>query len=188
MLGRYLAGTFDNRAQAIANPAWFVHLQLWHRPISLFQEDSVALFAEQANVYTPENPYRQRILRIHALTDSPNAIQVQYYGFKNPETVKGAGRDPEKLVGLTIDQLDRLPGCILQVEQQGAEPNQRFVATPPIGAKCCFQYAGETRQVVLGFEVTEHTFFSYDKGVDSEGKALWGATMGAYEFNKREQF
>ena len=45
-LARYMAGEFDNREQAIADPAWYVHLHLWQRPVPLFLEDSFTLFAE----------------------------------------------------------------------------------------------------------------------------------------------
>jgi len=47
-LGEYLAGEFDNRE----------HLRLWQRPVNLFTEDSITLFAEQASVIKTlvENP------------------------------------------------------------------------------------------------------------------------------------
>lgn len=64
VLGEYLAGKFDNREQALADPAWFVHLQLWQRPVNLFTEDSITLFAEQANIVNLDRPYRQRIMRL----------------------------------------------------------------------------------------------------------------------------
>ncbi|MDJ0561083.1 MAG: CpcT/CpeT family chromophore lyase, partial [Microcystis sp. M53599_WE4] len=43
--GRYLAGEFENQRQAQAEPVWYVHLRLWLRPLPLFREDSIALFA-----------------------------------------------------------------------------------------------------------------------------------------------
>ncbi|MFM6193835.1 MAG: CpcT/CpeT family chromophore lyase [Planktothrix sp.] len=39
-LAEYMAGEFDNQAQALADPVWYVHLRLWHRPVP------VSLFAE----------------------------------------------------------------------------------------------------------------------------------------------
>lgn len=32
-LAQWLAGEFENRSQALDQPAWFVHLRLWHRPL-----------------------------------------------------------------------------------------------------------------------------------------------------------
>jgi hypothetical protein len=37
-LAEYLAGEFDNSSQAIADPAWYVHLRMWQRPVSLFSK------------------------------------------------------------------------------------------------------------------------------------------------------
>ena len=78
-LGKYLAGEFDNQEQALAEPVWYVHLRMWLRPIDLFPEDSITLFAEQANIINLDRPYRQRIMRLKPGSDSLSAIQVQFY-------------------------------------------------------------------------------------------------------------
>lgn len=188
-LSNYLTGEFDNREQAIAEPAWYVHLRLWHRPVSLFQEDSYTLFAEQANVLKLDQPYRQRLIRLQAIDSSEAGLHAQYYAFKDPSRAKGAGQTPALLQTLTLDEIEALPGCLLSIQQAGVEPASRFVATPPPDCRCYFSYQGETRQVVLGFEASAQEFFSYDKGVEPDtGKALWGAIMGPYQFIKRTGF
>jgi hypothetical protein len=186
-LARYMSGEFDNQAQAIAEPTWFVLLRLWQRPVPLFTEDSLTLFAEQANSLYLDNPYRQRLLRIsHASDGSESSLQVQYYSFKDSGAVSGAGQNPEMLTKLTIEQIDLLPGCILNVTQP--QPSV-FVASPPPNTPCYFSYQGEKRQVSLGFEASANEFLSYDKGIDTEtGSAIWGAIMGPYRFTKRQDF
>ena len=188
-LATYLAGEFDNSQQAIAEPAWFVHLRLWHRPVNLFADDepSLTLFAEQANVLYLDKPYRQRLLRIMpAPKDSQAILRVQYYSFVDPGAVSGAGQNPNQLQSLTLDQVNLLPGCILLVNQP--QPSA-FVAAPPTNTACFFEYNGEMRQVSLGFEASAKEFLSHDKGIDPEtGKALWGAILGAYRFSKRQDF
>lgn len=184
-LAHYLAGEFDNQEQAIAEPAWYVHLRLWHRPVYLFTTDSVVLFAEQANVLTPEQPYRQRLLRLQAQPQQPTTFQVQYYAFKDPSSVKGAGKRPELLERLGLDQVELLKGCVLDLQQVG----ERFIGSPPPDARCYFTYDAQVRQVCLGFEAGSIEFWSYDKGVEPEtGKALWGAIMGPYKFMKRQPY
>jgi len=187
-LAEYLAGEFDNRAQAIADPAWYVHLRMWQRPVSLFSEDSFTLFAEQANILKLDQPYRQRIMRLQEKPDA-DTIQVQYYMPKDPDTLKCAGQNPDLLNTLTPEQLDLLPGCILCVKQQEIAPNSyKFTTTAPPDTRCCFTYSGNTIQVSLGFEATKNEFYSYDKGIDPEtGKATWGAILGPYRYTKREQ-
>ncbi len=186
-LAHYLAGEFENREQAIADPVWYVSLRLWHRPVPLFAADSITLFAEQVNIYTPENPYRQRLLR---LQQDEVGLWIQYYRFLEPEQFKSAGADPQKLARLEQEQVECLPGCILRVEEQPQPSGQAtFVATPPPGSCCTFPYNGETRQVALGFETNGETFLSYDRGIDpTTGKAIWGAILGPYQFRKMQDF
>jgi hypothetical protein len=189
-LGDYLAGKFDNRSQALADSAWFVHLHLWQIPVDLFAEDSITLFAEQANILNLDQPYRQRIMRLMSGGASDALLQVQYYMFKDPSAFSGAGRNPALLQKLTVDELDLLPGCILTVTQQTiASHSYKFTATPPPNTRCCFTYGSQMIQVALGFEVTATEFKSYDKGIDSDtGKATWGAILGPYCYTKREQY
>ncbi len=181
-LAKWLAGEFHNPDQALANPTWFVHLRLWHRPLPFLLEGNLALFAEQANILQLDQPYRQRVLMLQGHDD---AITVQYFAFQHPEQFRGAGADPARLRTLSPDQLEKLPGCLLRVQTQPG----RFMATPEPGCNCYFQYAGQRRQVVLGFEVSEHEFWSCDRGIDPEtGKSLWGAIMGPYQFTKAQDY
>lgn len=183
-LANYLAGEFDNQAQAIDQPTWFVHLRLWHRPLPWKIDGNPALFAEQANVLYLDKPYRQRIVVLQP-TDQPDRFRAQYYAFRQPDRVCGAGANPEILKTLSLEDLELLPGCILTV----THTHGTFKAEPEPEAKCCFQYNGQTRQVILGFEVSVDRFLSFDRGVEPDtGKLLWGAIMGAYEFRKCHDF
>jgi hypothetical protein len=183
-LSHWLAGEFDNKDQALEQPVWFVHLRLWHRPLPFQIDGNPALFAEQANYLYPERAYRQRVMVLQPIAHSQN-LRAQYYAFKQPDRFQGAGANPDRLQDLRLEDLELLPGCMLTVTQQSA----RFKAEPEPDARCCFQYQGEIRQVILGFEVSVDRFLSFDRGVNPEtGQALWGAMMGAYEFHKRQSF
>ena len=163
-LARDLCGEFDNREQAIADPIWFVHLRAWHRPVNLFTNDSCTVFAEQANVLQLDQAYRQRLLRIRSTDDRAEfPLNVQYYSFKNPAAFRGAGQNPDRLGNLTEDQIELLPGCILQVTYEQSLQGDLFHASPPADARCCFSYQGETRQVSLGFEVSPGKFSAMTK-------------------------
>ncbi|MEA5551810.1 chromophore lyase CpcT/CpeT [Anabaena cylindrica UHCC 0172] len=186
-LGHYLAGEFNNQEQAMAESVWYVHLRLWQRPVNLFPEDSITLFAEQANIVNLNQPYRQRIMRLQQGSES---LQVQYYMPKDPTALKGAGKNPTLLNSLTSEQLELLPGCILSITEETLAPHlYRFRASPSPENICSFTYLGNKIQVSLGFEATETTFLSYDKGIDSEsGKATWGAVLGPYRYTKVEAY
>jgi hypothetical protein len=156
----------------------------------LFTEDSLTLFAEQANIVNLDKPYRPRILRLRSSDTTPVSLQVQYYMLKDPEAIRGAGRNPELLKQLTPDQIEFLPGCILTVKQQQVAPNSyEFSASSATGVPCSFSYQGSNYQISLGFEATTEEFRSYDKGIDpTTGKAMWGALLGPFRFKKRQDF
>lgn len=189
-LAKYMAGEFDNQKQAIADPVWYVHLRLWQRPVPLFTEDSLTLFAEQANIVNLDKPYRPRILRLRCSETTPTALEVQYYMFKDSDAIRGAGKNPEMLKKLTPEDIKFLPGCLLKVEQQQIAPNSyTFAAKSATGTPCSFSYQGNSFQVSLGFEANAEEFRSYDKGIDpTTGKAMWGALMGPFRFTKRQDF
>jgi hypothetical protein len=189
-LARYMAGEFDNRQQAIADPVWYVHLRLWLRPVSLFTEDSLTLFAEQANIVNLDQPYRPRILRLYPNPTAPGSLQVQFYMLKDPEAIRGAGRNPELLKQLATEQIEFLPGCTLSVKQHLVSPNSyEFSAFSATDTPCSFSYQGKDYQISLGFEATPEEFRSYDKGIDpATGKATWGALLGPFRFTKRQDF
>lgn len=189
ILAQYLAGEFENKQQAMSEPAWYVNLLMWQRPVSLFEEDSVALFAEQANILNIEQPYRQRILRITP-SSADAEFKVQYYMFKDPNAWRGAGRNYTLLDALTTEEIDILPGCVLSLNTEIlAQDQYKFIAKPIPDNRCTFDYAGNTVEVSLGFEATQKEFLSYDKGIDVETrKATWGAILGPYRYTKLQQY
>lgn len=189
-LATYLAGEFDNQAQASAEPVWYVHLRLWQRPVPIFLEDSLTLFIEQASVVNLDKPYRQRIARLRAKPSAPSELQVEYYMFKDPNAFRGAGSNPELLRQIKASDIELLPGCTLDVSQQLLTPSTyKFSAVLPASSRCCFTYQGEIRQVFLGFEATPAELLSYDKGIEpATGKALWGAVLGPFRFAKCQDF
>lgn len=176
----WLIGEFDNTAQSKEDPAWYVPLRLWHRLLPGRIQGKLAVFAEQSNFLQLDRPYRQRILVIEPQAN--DQLAVQYWAFKDPSQFRGAGANPDLLQQAIEPALELLPGCWLDVERVG----DRFKATPRDGDRCCFTYDSKLRQVVLGFEVSETEFLSYDRGVDPEtGQSLWGAMMGPYRHQKR---
>ena len=178
----WMAGEFSNREQSLDQPIWFVNLVWWQRPIPFNVLGSIAIFAEQANALILDRPYRQRILQF---VESDGKIQVKYWGFKDPSAWLGAGKDRDRLNQITINDIEPLAGCLLDV----TFANGCYKAEMPKDAKCCFQYMDESRQVILGFEVTAQEFWSGDRGVNPEtGTAIWGAIMDFYKFKKIQDF
>ncbi|HEY9706288.1 MAG TPA: chromophore lyase CpcT/CpeT [Allocoleopsis sp.] len=188
-LAHYMAGEFENKAQALENPAWFVHLHLWQRPVFLFNDDSITFYAEQANIVKLDYPYRPRIIRL-CWHNQLQLIQVKYYMLKNPENVRGGGKNSELLTSLTPEDVEFLPNCTLNVKITELDgDNYHFITEPATSEKCTFNYQDNTYQVELGFMATSTEFKTYDKGINpTTGAALWGALMGPYIFTKIQNF
>ncbi|PSN17649.1 chorismate mutase [filamentous cyanobacterium CCP5] len=183
-LAKLLSGAFDNQAQALAEPAWYVHLKLWHRWVELF-EDSITLFIEQISVASGKPPYRQRLIRLQAIDGH---LLGRYYGLKDPEQFQGAATQPQRLAGLSLEDLIDLPTCRVQIRPDPYGFTARM-APDQLGS---FEYQGRTTYLSLGFDIGRPPeaggkvqFAMYDKGIDPmTGKATWGALMGPFRLDK----
>ena len=185
-LAQYLSGEFENTQQAREQPAWYVNLRLWIRPVPIFQEDSITLFAEQANSIKLEQPYRPRILRLR----QKDTIKVEFYMFQDLSIAQGAGQNQELIKNITPENITFLPNCTLKVITQKLKDNQYTFETTSISEKpCSVTYQGTTFQVFLGFKASPDELLTYDKGIDpATGKGTWGALMGPYRFKKCQDF
>ena len=185
-LANYLAGEFDNQQQALEQPAWYVHLRLWIRPVPIFIADSITLFAEQANAIQLARPYRPRILRLR----QKETIEVEFYMFKDLTTAQGAGQNKDLILQIAPEKIKFLPDCTLKVFTQQLANNQYcFETTHKSERPCRVTYQGTTFQVFLGFKATADELQTYDQGIDPDtGRGTWGALMGAYRFQKRQDF
>lgn len=202
-LGHCLAGVFQNREQALAEPAWFVHLRLWSYPVTLFTEDSFTFFIEQASAAFAQLPYRQRILRVRLLNTNSTELLLssdltaEYYALKQPQAYQGATQSPERLKAITEDDLQPLSGSQLQVTSYQQQSVIRYEARQRPGERCQFIVNGEVKNVELAFDAFAPaidsqegaTFLMYDKGIEPEtGKVTWGAINGPFRLKKVEDF
>ena len=178
-LAAYLAGEFDNQAQAREEPVWYVPVRLWHCPLGIWRDRGFAFYAEQSNALKLDQPYRPRVF---LLSETAGQIQVDYYQITDAATVRGGGRSPALLSALTPKDLTPLPGCTLTVTHPAAE---KFSARPNPHSKCQFTVDGTVRQVSLGFDAEPKALQTHDKGINPEtGQAIWGALMGPYCYQK----
>jgi len=193
-LSHSLAGTFQNRDQALSAPAWYVHLRLWCYPTALFREDSVTFFMEQASAAFEQAPYRQRILRIRHRDDH---LTAEYYALQQPSAWQGATQAPDRLQALQPDDLQPLVGSCLPISLVPEAQATRFEARQRPGDRCQFTVNGETKLVELAFDAiaphpnssTQAAFWMYDKGIDaSTQKPTWGALHGPFQLIKVSDF
>ena len=187
-LAQYMSGEFENSQQAFNDPIWYVHLRLWLRPVpQLFSQDSVTLFAEQANIVNPDQLYRSRLLRLKQIEEEK--IVIEHYKFLDILEVQGASREPQRLAAISTKQIELLPTCSLVVNITNGVEGYNFSAFPTDDTPCSFSYQGKSYQVSLGYQVNAKELKTYDKGIDPEtGRGIWGALMGPYCYRKCQDF
>ena len=191
-LATYLAGEFENKAQAAADPTWFVHLRLWQRPVpNLSNEHVFTLFLEQTSPVSDKPPYRQRVLQ---LTNQAGQLQGEYFALKQPLQFLGAGLRPELLGSLSMDDLVSLPNSVAPIQSQTlGTADYQFQAALLDGKYCSFEVGGSRKYVYLGFDVARKKsaveLKIYDKGINPDtGQGLWGALMGPFVLIKQDSY
>ena len=190
-LAGYLAGEFENQAQAADDPTWYVHLRLWQRPVpNLSTVDKFTLLLEQANLATGGAPYRQRVLQ---LTEQSERLQGEYFALKQPLQFQGVGTNPSLLASISTADLVSLPDSVAGIEYQAVDSGYQFRGALPEGKLCSFEYGGDRKYVYLGFDIARQgsgvELKTYDKGIDPKtGKSLWGALMGPFVLYKQDDY
>ena len=192
-LATALAGEFDNRQQALADPVWYLHLRLWYRPLpkGLFA-DGYGFFIEQISVASGQPPYRQRILHLTLKDTQPWG---QFYALADPSAYVGSATEPDRLTGLTRGALIDLPTCALEI--QFLPTTATFQARLPGDSLCRFTVNGVTTCVRLLLDIGPESLAANspmvlqmgDRGVDPDtGQATWGPLMGPFRLVKQRAF
>lgn len=181
-LARWMAADFSNQEQAFENPPFYAHIRVCMRPLPPNVVSGVGFFVEQAYDYALHDPYRLRVLN---LITREGRIEIENYTVKNEADWYGAARDRKRLELLTPDQLEKLPGCNMQVEWVG----QGFKGKVEPGKACVVVRKGMTTYLDSEFEIDEEKFISHDRGRDPDtDEHVWGSVAGPFYFVRWASF
>ncbi|ACK72062.1 protein of unknown function DUF1001 [Gloeothece citriformis PCC 7424] len=181
-LARWMAADFSNQEQAWANPPLYAHIRVCMRPLSHDVLGGTSLFLEQAYDFMLNSPYRLRVLKFIVVDDR---IELENYKVKEQEQFFGAARDPKRLQTLTIDHLEKLPGCDMTVEWTG----HSFKGQVKPGKQCIVIRKDKETYLDNSFEIDEHKLISIDRGFDPvTDELVWGSIAGAFHFTRRASF
>ncbi|MCC5659005.1 chromophore lyase CpcT/CpeT [Nostoc sp. XA010] len=175
-LARWMAADFSNQEQAFENPPLYAHIRVCIRPLPLEFFSGVSLFLEQAYDFMLNQPYRMRVMK---LIPVENHIVIEHYTVKEEQKFYGASRDPERLKGLSVDQLEKMSGCNMVVEWTGNSFKGRVEP-----GKCCIVVRdGKNTYLDNEFEIDAKEFSSLDRGRDLDtDEHLWGSIAGPFHF------
>ena len=172
-LEAWLSGSFSSAAQAARDASYF-DVRLHVVPIWTTRTDGPWLYVEQALGTQLDKPYRQRVYQLRAL--GGGRLESRVFELPQPEAAVGAWRSGASFP--LADPTSLLPreGCVVVLRDEG----ERFVGSTN-GKDCSSSLRGAsyaTSEVTLD----ANAIHSWDRGYDSAGQQVWGATGGAYEF------
>jgi hypothetical protein len=173
-----MTGSFSSGVQAKNDSSYF-DIRLHISRIWQDRKDGIYLYVEQAMAARQDKPYRQRIYKVMALSDS--TFESAVYTMKDPLRFTGAWQNPAILGALSPDSLEARTGCSVFLTLNG----ESFSGSTK-GNECPSDLRGAawaSSEVTLNMRGMN----SWDRGFDKQGKQVWGAVKGGYQFLKEKE-
>ena len=168
-----MQGHYSSEKQSKADKDYY-SISLRMTPI--WKEKGNYLFIEQAIFDKQDKPYRVRVYKIFQKGEE---FVSEIYTIKNEKDWIGKWATPEVYEKLTDADIDLKNGC--QVTLKRVEKNKFAGST---GDKTCPSELRGASWANSKVTVTKNEILSWDQGFDKDGKQVWGATKGGYEFIK----
>jgi CpeT protein len=182
----HMSGSFASTAQSERDPEFF-DIRLHMTPIWPQHATPAAkwLYVEQAMATALDKPYRQRIYRVTEGTLTPQGQRTfvsEVYEFENPLGFAGAYASPKAFDAMSPQQLTKREGCEVLLTQ--ITPGVYEGSTQ--GATCLSSLRGAT-YATSKVHIDATGLHTWDQGFDKDGKQVWGAVKGGYEFKRQAQ-
>ncbi len=179
LLLQWLVGDFNSEQQSIDDPRYWP-IQVLGCPVLAPELGDRAIYIEQAFLDEVANPYRQRIYTVHGSNEDEVSAWTTVYALTDESSAVGLC-DTDDQPEFGEDDVELREGCGVTVEWNEAE--RQFVGGTDVGT-CSSTRNGATyatAEVVI--EATQFT--SWDRGFDANDEQVWGATAGAYIFERQ---
>jgi len=168
-----MQGHYSSEKQALADKDYY-NISLRMTPI--WKSKGNYLFVEQAIFDKQDKPYR---VRIYKVSQRGNEFISEIYTLKDEKAWIGKWATPEVYDQLTEADIELKSGCEVVLKRTG---KHRFEGAT--GDKTCPSELRGASWANSKVTITENTIHSWDQGFDKDGKQVWGATKGGYEFIK----
>lgn len=168
-----MQGHYSSEKQSIADQDYY-NISLRMTPI--WKGKGNYLFVEQAIFDKQDKPYR---VRIYKVSQRGEEFISEIYTLKDEKAWIGKWANPEAYDQLTEADIELKQGCEVTLKRIGKKKFQGAT-----GDKTCPSELRGASWANSKVTVTETQILSWDQGFDKDGKQVWGATKGGYEFNK----
>lgn len=169
-----MQGHYSSEKQSKADEDYY-NISLRMTPI--WKNKGNYLFVEQAIFDKQDKPYRVRVYKV--TQKSENEFISEIYTIKNEKDWTGKWATPKVYDKLTGADIELKQGCQVTLKRVG---KNKFVGST--GDKTCPSELRGASFANSKVTVLENQILSWDQGFDKDGKQVWGATKGAYEFIK----
>jgi len=168
-----MQGHYSSEKQSVADKDYY-NISLRMTPI--WKTKGNYLFVEQAIFDKQDKPYRVRVYKVSQRGDE---FISEIYTLKDEKAWIGKWTTPEAYDKLTEADIELKQGCEVVLKRTG---KNRFEGAT--GDKTCPSELRGASWANSKVTVTETQILSWDQGFDKDGKQVWGATKGGYEFHK----
>ncbi|MCU0346910.1 MAG: chromophore lyase CpcT/CpeT [Saprospiraceae bacterium] len=176
LLREAMTGSFSSAAQAARDTNYF-DISLHMYPIWPKREGHW-LYVEQAVTANPGKPYRQRVYQLEQRDAQTFVSHV--YTIKAEKEYVNAWKTPEKFEELALDGIELKAGCEVVLRKDGK------LFSGATGDKTCPSELRGASYATSKVTIHPDKIVSWDQGFNAEGKQVWGATLGGYEFLKKK--
>ena len=171
-----MTGSFSSQEQSRSDTN-YKDIRLDMACIWKHRDDGTWMYVEQAAAENLDKPYRQRVYHINEQEDG--SFKSEIYTLPDPHLFKGAWKEEHPLDILTPDSLDMKAGCAVFLWPQ--EDGSFEGGT--VGTLCTSGLRGASF-ATSEVHVFRDSLVTWDRGFDTEGRQVWGATQGGYVFKK----
>ncbi|MFM2229245.1 MAG: hypothetical protein RL607_503 [Bacteroidota bacterium] len=169
-----MQGHYTSEKQASEDKEYF-NISLRMTPI--WKSKGNFLFVEQALFDKQDKPYR---VRIYKLSQQGNQFISQIYTLKDEKAWIGKWMNPAAYDQLTEQDIELKSGCEVVLTRTG-----KNLFKGATGDKTCPSELRGASWANSTVTVTENSIISWDQGFDKNGKQVWGAVKGGYQFIKK---
>ncbi len=169
-----MQGNYSSEKQSIKDTSYF-NISL--RMVPIWKSKGHYLYVEQAMFKKQEKPYRVRIYKISQREE--NEFISEIHTLKNEKDWIGKWKTPEAFDALSENDIELKQGCGVVLKRIG---KNKFEGQT--GDKTCPSELRGASYATSKVTVFENEIISWDQGFDKEGKQVWGAEKGGYEFVK----
>lgn len=172
-----MEGQFSNEAQHKADSENYYHIIMKICRIWDSRDDGIWFYVEQGLATLQENPYRQRVYRL--ARGERDTLISEVYLLPEPKDYIGGCANAKLLKNLKPQDLEIREGCAVIMTRQG----KAFFKGGTKEGTCSSNLRGASfvsSEIELNYDI----FKTWDRGFDKDGKHIWGAEHGPYEFKR----